>query len=386
MNKKKLFSIVLAVMVMMSMSFSSVYALEEMGTPSDEPVLTDDAVTDSEKIEGTGEEDPSVEAEDPAAEDPEEVGSAPIGKLETVSGYKEIKVKWIPNGADNAQYVVEREGNGADWTEIATVTGPADANGYMSYVDNTGLVKETDFSYRVYVKGAKEATLSEVATDQYVRTAHVNITTKVKKTLTCHCSEHTKKATITVKSGTNICTTGYGSGKYRFYKTVNGEEHIFYLMRVAAKNQKTDYTKEWDYSPEEAEFFVSGRFGCTVNDKAHMVWVNEYCQHLYWFDKKYDEANNTYYWACTDNWKISTGKASTPSPTGVKAVVKKISKRHGIKYWTCYSSYNALHGVKSNWGQKLGTPQSSGCIRNATSTSAYKIYKNLLKGQRVYVY
>ena len=118
------------------------------------------------------------------------------------------------------------------------------------------------------------------------------------------------------------------------------------------------------------------------SSKSRLIWVSGYCQHVYIF------TGSTGNWTCEKDWKISTGKASTPSPTGKKSISKKIKYRHGIKYWSCYSSLNALHGVKRDWGKRLGSIQSSGCIRNPNSSSngAQWIYYNCQKGTRVYVY
>ena len=97
----------------------------------------------------------------------------------------------------------------------------------------------------------------------------------------------------------------------------------------------------------------------------------------------YGSAGN---WSCVSDFDCSTGKAATPSPTGLsgqKTIWKKIKKRHGIKWWSPYSDINSIHANKAKW--RIGYPSSNGCIRNYEA-NAYNVYVNAPIGTKVLLY
>ena len=128
----------------------------------------------------------------------------------------------------------------------------------------------------------------------------------------------------------------------------------------------------------EAEFFINARG--LGSGTGSFVWCNTYTQTIYRFS---GSAGN---WTCQNYFKCSTGKAATPSPTGVsgrKTIWKKIKKRHGIKWWSPYSDINSFHSKKAKW--KIGAPTSNGCIRNYEA-NAYDLYVNAPIGTAVLLY
>ena len=115
------------------------------------------------------------------------------------------------------------------------------------------------------------------------------------------------------------------------------------------------------------------------SSRSTLIWVSTYCQHVYYF--RGSKGN----WRCVRDWECATGTVNGPSPSGMwgnKEIHKKIKRRHGLKFWSCYSSMNAFHGKQSRW--KVGKPASSGCIRNANENAQY-IYNNAPKRTKVIV-
>ena len=191
--------------------------------------------------------------------------------------------------------------------------------------------------------------------------------------------KRTKKANgQTLKKGKRVWAEDFGLGKYTVYK--KGKR--LRVPRVMVKKIKASYKKRGNYGRESAEFFIN-KYMDDKNIKSstkYTIWVSSYMQHLYVF-KKTDGR-----WECVKDNKICMGRKTAPSPSGTKKIQKKIGKRHGIKYWSCYSGLNALHGFKPSWSKKiLGKLASGGCVRNWNSDAKW-IYKNCPKGTRVIVY
>ena len=433
---RKILCVVTAIAVMFTMSSVSVLALDEPAATADDQVTTEAPVADdvedtteaTEPTEGTTEEGEAVEAA-------EETVQAAAGTLDTAipsdpinirleSGAGRIHVNWnvdskfqdSTSGCDPANYVykIYREDYVTTATpsniwgsksltttnrEIAKVEASAIANlASYEYVDVVSsqkvvhttatmpsykytvvLVNSKDFDYdsdsdgtadKAYLVGEYELK-SNSAEEQPVQQAYVAVKLKVKKTLSSHKG---KKAKRTFSSGTGLLTTGYGSAKYQFW---DDKGSYFYVMRIATKNAKTYRQPKDIYTREEAQNYVN-ESGVSSSTK-YMIWVSEYCQHAYMFTGKKGS------WTCIDDWKVSTGKANTPSPTGSKTLHKKLKTRHGIKCWNCYSSLNALHGVKSYMVKYLGDIKSNGCIRNPND-KAKKIYNTCPKKTRILVY
>lgn len=211
-----------------------------------------------------------------------------------------------------------------------------------------------------------------VASGAAVKTIRYRLTIKASGTLKSHGGP---KSTIKVKKGQTIDAYGFGGGKYIFKNDIGS---IFYCNMTRTGKKTCVYEKAWNYSREEAEFFVNSK-GITSRTGS-LVWINTYTQHLYRFE---GTAGN---WVCVNDFDCSTGKAKTPSPTGVsgkKAIWKKIKTRHGIPYWSPYSDINSIHAKRKGW--KIGTPSSNGCVRNYKQ-NAYDVYVNAPIGTAVLLF
>lgn len=207
--------------------------------------------------------------------------------------------------------------------------------------------------------------------DAPVRTIAYKIQIKTKGKLKSHGGP---SRTLKVTKGQYIYAYGFGGGKYIFRD--NGS--LFYCNMTRTGKKSCVYQKAWDYSREEAQFFVNAK-GITSRTGS-LIWINTYTQHLYRFE---GSAGN---WVCVNDFDCSTGKAKTPSPTGVsgkKAIWKKIKKRHGIPYWSPYSDINSIHAKRKGW--KIGVPSSNGCVRNYKE-NAYDVYMNAPIGTAVLLY
>ena len=155
------------------------------------------------------------------------------------------------------------------------------------------------------------------------------------------------------------------------------------MNRLSAMKQKAHYiglgSNTWDYSRDEAEFFVQG-FCKKLNvgsKTSYLMWTSFYTQHIYLFHR--DNGR----WECVDDWHCGTGRAVTPSPTGTKEIGNKSPYHHNLKWWSSFTAEglgNAFHSKYS--GDRVGQTLSHGCIRNPVK-KAKKVYDNCARGTRV---
>ena len=266
---------------------------------------------------------------------------------------------------------------------------PADYKGMNRY-DVTGLAEGGSASITVVayrekttttssgVEGEDPVTTTErlesdprTASDNAVQTIRYRVRIKKGGTLKSHGGP---SQSIKVSKGEYIYAYGFGGGKYIFER--NGS--IFYCNKSRTNKRSCVYNSGMTYSPQEAEFFINARG--LGSGTGSFVWCNTYTQTIYRFS---GSAGN---WTCQNYFKCSTGKAATPSPTGVsgrKTIWKKIKKRHGIKWWSPYSDINSFHSKKAKW--RIGAPTSNGCIRNYEG-NAYDLYVNAPIGTGVLLY
>ena len=326
--------------------------------------------------------------------DPITFYTIPKIKPATLSGYFQIKVQWAPAKADGKNVA----------TYKATI-GKKDLSSYIKY-DKTskkyyfigkGAKIGTKYSYRV--SAVEKAVNSDgdsytvassdsvVVSDQCVKPMIITIKLKRNRTFT---SLDKPKKKLRLKKNTKIKSNGYGGGCYYF--TWNGRKYR--VSRVSTKKAKADYVYEkekrgkmiksaWNYTPAEAEFFAEGYMAKNgKSGKKYAIWVSFYTQRMYILE---NQGGNK--WKCINNWNCATGKASTPSPTGKKAIGKKKRSHHGIGWWSSFSSMksiaNSIHGNTGKW--ILGNPQSHGCIRNMPKNAKW-VYKNVSYGSRVINY
>ena len=207
--------------------------------------------------------------------------------------------------------------------------------------------------------------------DYPVRGIAYKLTIRISGTLKSHGGP---SRTIKVKRGQVINAYGFGGGKYIF----KVGKSIFYCNKIRTGNRKCVYTTKWNYSKQEAEFYVKDKGLKSKTNK--LIWVNGYTQHVYLFKKSKGE------WVVQDDWECATGKASAPTPTGVtgnKAIWQKLKSRHALKWWSSFSDINSFHGKHKNWS--VGTPASKGCIRNPTD-KAKLVYDKAKIGTKVFIY
>ena len=212
---------------------------------------------------------------------------------------------------------------------------------------------------------------TSTAADNAVQTIRYRVRIKKGGTLKSHGGP---SRSIRVSKGQYIYAYGFGGGKYIF----KDGDSIFYCNKSRTNKRSCVYNSGATYSPMEAEFFINARG--LGSGTGSFVWCNTYSQTIYRFS---GSAGN---WTCQNYFKCSTGKAATPSPTGVsgrKTIWKKIKQRHGIKWWSPYSDINSFHSKKAKW--TIGAPTSNGCIRNYEA-NAYDLYVNAPIGTAVLLY
>ncbi len=304
-----------------------------------------------------------------------------IEGLVSYSSYESVVLEW------NKAFVTatDKEGNPLAPTEASYKVNDIDigkgidlGNGRVRYVYGNlapGEARETgDVPFTVVAYDPANPTnvgASAVVIDAPVRTIAYKVQIKTSGKLKSHGGP---KRTLKVKKGQYIYAYGFGGGKYIFRD--NGS--LFYCNMTRAGKKSCIYEKKWNYSREEAQFYVNAKN--LTSRTGVLIWINTYTQHLYRFE---GTAGN---WVCVADFDCSTGKAASPSPTGVsgkKAVWKKIRTRHGIPYWSPYSDINSIHAKRSGW--KIGVPSSNGCVRNYKE-NAKDVYDNAPIGTRVLLY
>ena len=280
-----------------------------------------------------------------------------VKNLTAESGYNSVKLMWDKD--ENAtEYVVT---GGASPQTVKTNTCTVG-----------GLDPYTNYTFTVKAKNAEGESPAVSVSKSPVRDIQYKIKIKQGGTLKSHAG---KKAKIKVKSGQTLYAYGFAGGRYILRH--NGS--VFFVKRTRVGKKSSIYSNKKPYTRQEAQNYVNAR-GLSSKTNS-LVWVNTYSQRLYLFNGT--KGN----WTCVDDWKISTGTASTPTPTsisGIKKINKRKKTRHGIKWWSFFHGTAALHGVKSNWGKKLGNPASNGCIRNPVAKA--KVVYNQGKGTRVVIY
>lgn len=283
-------------------------------------------------------------------------------KLKTISGYGCVKLTWkrVPNAE---YYIIQRTVSGKGRFSVRGAT-----RGNV-FIDKTPMY--TKFGYRVTaVRTSEGVTIKSKPAKKPGRCVNkMRIYVTFKKTI------HYDNCKI--RAGKRIMTDGFSGGYYIF--TYKGQRHT--VSRISVTDQYADYRHNGDYSYKDAELFINSYVKANKirSSKKYLIWVSSYDQRLYVFKKKNGR------WKAKRDWDVSMGTASTPSPTGNKHIQRKVYEHHGINYWNCFSSWNALHGVSAGMGQYLGSLASHGCIRNATSNAGW-IFTHCKTGTKVIIY
>jgi hypothetical protein len=357
-NKAKRLSIIMILMMIFtSFEIAGVFAVDGVDNETTEPavVAQEEAVVDVQM-------------------DEEVITPTVAPTLTAEAGYRAVVLKWtkVDNTAE------EGKTNAAEYYNVY-VNGAQTATNVKDLTYTvSGLDPFTAYSFSVAaVNTSKEGTpnvgpQSTAVSKQPVRDIAYALKIKKSGTLKSHKGP---KAKMKVKTGQTIYAYGFAGGKYM----VRNGDSIFYVARTRVGKKSAIYDTANDYTREEAQNYINQRG--TGSATGNLVWVSTWTQHIYLFT---GSAGN---WTCVDDWNISTGTASTPTPTGidgVKTLKKKIKKKHNIKWWRVFHGTAALHGVKSNWGKKLGKVASNGCIRNPIEKA--KVIYDLAKGTRLIIY
>lgn len=300
------------------------------------------------------------------------VVSAFAGALQTADPEAgTVSLYWAPDpNAVRYEVYVDGELKGTVTNADLKALPASAGGGAQVYFMALGLNEYAQHTFLVRAYNAAGAFADGVVGKQPVRPINYVLTMKKKVTLKSHGGP---AQTITLSKGEKVYAYGFSSGKYVFKR--NGS--IFYVAKSRGKKISSDYTRDWDYTPADAENYVNT--ASVTSNSGTLIWVSTYCQHIYYF------VGGPGNWTCIKDWECSTGKATSPSPTGkwgFKEIGKKIKRRHGIKWWSTYSSMNAFHGKLKSW--KLGAPKSGGCIRNEVPNAQF-IFNNAAKTTRVLI-
>lgn len=351
--KSRLAIILTLMMIFTSFEFVGVFAENGDLAPADEAQVTVDATS-----EGTG------DGETTGSEEPEVTAPEPVTGLAAYASSNAVVVLWDKVDDSTVKYLV----NGQE-------VSPSDYNGKNRYdigglAEGQGVVAKVE-AYRLD-GSEKIKSASQEVSNSAVRTIRYRIRIKKGGVLKSHGGNG--PGSIRVTKGQYIDCYGFGGGKYIF----NYGGSIFYCNKSRTNKRSCIYNSGRTYSKQEAEFFVNDR-GLS-SSTGTLVWINTYTQTLYMFNGSAGS------WHCDLASKCSTGKAASPTPTGVsgrKTIWKKISKRHGIKFWSPFSQINSVHGKKAKW--RMGAPKSNGCVRNYVE-AAQQVYYGAPIGTTVLVY
>ena len=384
-KNRRILSIMLILVMIMTSAIMTVFATGEEGNvnnaDNEESVAVDDydfeeaepsdAVTAEEpELDLVQEEAMNAEGEETA---PTEEPAAPskldaVTNLKAVSLYgKKVKLTWkkSPNAAE---YIIKYKAKGDDAYKSVTVNGKSKTI--------SGLAYNTKYTFKVTATapGYKKSDAAKVTckTDRKIKHITYKFTMKMGVTLTPHAG---KKKNLRLHAGDKIESYRFKSGKY----VITRNKSTYYINRVRARNIKGVYTRKFNYTRTEAENFVNAKK--LKSQTKQMIWVSTYTQHGYYFKK-----NSKGKWVCKRDWELATGKADAPTPTGIDgkvAIWKKISFRHGLRWWSCFSTYNAFHGKLNSWG--LGKPASGGCVRNSVKDAKW-VYNNVKMNSTVFIY
>ena len=332
----------------------------------------------------------------------DEVFVAAITGFELYPAHKSIALEW--DAIEGVSYY-EVYRNGSLRAKVMPEERAYDNEERMAYIDE-GMSEQVSLAKYTYrVKAVLEngdkvyaSAPSQNLTGSCVQQMYVSIKFRSNCTLTSHDSAKKKH---TFKKNEVVYAHGYLLGKHQFYYTINGKKYLFYTRYTRMKSPSAKYTKDFNYSEKSAEYYVNfhknadGSIGFISNTR-NLIWVNRYTQHIYVFEKyngywrlnetkatKGSSKKSAIIGKLYRDWECSTGKASSPSPTGTYKIYKRTSRKHGHKWWNYYHSQTAIHGKVK--GTVWGTPKSSGCIRNPDYNAEF-IYYNTPKHTKVNVY
>lgn len=288
--------------------------------------------------------------------------------VKALSNYESVVLKW--KKVSNAHgYILHWSGNG----KSGDITIDKSKTSYKQKVAADKTYTYTIKAYRK-VNGIKSYSDPVKKKGAAIRLMHLIITFRTNRTLVSHSGG---KKYVKFKAGKSIKTIGYNNGRYIFkWKCSDGKTRIFYVTRLSiSKASVVKISKKILYDKEEAENFVNDRK--LASNSAYLIWVNQYTQREYIFKGKKGK------WKLVKGpWRVSTGKPSEATNTGMSRIRLKDGTNHGIPYWNVCGAFS-VHGQKP--GQSLGFPKSGACVRNADNNAKW-IYNTCPVGTAVYIY
>ena len=183
--------------------------------------------------------------------------------------------------------------------------------------------------------------------------------------------------TTSFPAGTKVQAYGYNGGRYIFdYKG-----HTYFVKRYSVGGQSyAQLNTDKTYTKTEAENFVNGR-GLKSNTNT-LIWVNTFTQKLYLF-----KGSKGRWKLYKGPWDVCTGKAKTPTATGLTRVKSKSRGCHEPfpqTPWWCVCGQFSIHG-KAPYYPAMGQPASNGCVRNWTPNAKW-MYDNVPVGTAVFIF
>lgn len=292
-------------------------------------------------------------------EEPAPVPAAPA--LYAYPAYHSVFLSWTAS-ANAVKYVLYRT-DGAVF-DVGAATSFTDANN----------AADTTYSYYVvaYNKDNAGSPASNIASAARVRTCYYRITFKKNVKLTSHDGTKTKH---TFKKGQVVYADGFSQGKYQF----DYEGHRYHAKWMRIKKPSGDIaTNIYENGVTPTLYVNQSGYGSPTG---YLIWVSLYSQHVFVFQ---GSAGN---WTLVQDFLCGSGKAKTPTPTGMnKSLHKKMKKYSKHKWWNCFSGNNAIHGSNgAKEVRKLGRLISNGCVR-VTNDQAIWVFNTVPKGTRVLVF
>ncbi|MBR2706532.1 MAG: L,D-transpeptidase [Mogibacterium sp.] len=307
----------------------------------------------------------------------------------TYSACHSVVLEWKKTNPAATEYRIYRDGKCIKKGDASKFTKSAYDKKHRLVYRDKGAKDEKWHTYYIVAVNEAGSTKSEVKKDQSVIQMYIKFTFGRTRSLTSHDG---KNITRTFPKGTTMKATGYSMGTYRFY---DNRKHYYHVNYMSVRDQKALYTKKFNYSKREAEYFANTS-GIASNTK-HLVWASLYTQHIYVLQGKKGKwrinSKTKYDGKAYKDWEISSGTPYTPSPWGINLRYRgklstiyrkqRYNPEGGASLWNFYHSQTALHGPAGSQG--YGDPHSHGCIRNPQDCAEF-LFNKIPRGTRVVIY
>ena len=205
--------------------------------------------------------------------------------------YHAVYLTWTPS-TDAAKYVLYRT-DGAVF-DVGAATSFTDTNN----------AADTTYSYQVVAYNANNvgSPASNVASAARVRTCYYRITFKKNVKLTSHDGTKTKH---TFTKGQVVYADGFSQGKYQF----DFEGHRYHAKWMRIKSPSGDYaTNAYENGVTPTLYVNQAGF---ASPTGYLIWISIFSQRVYVFQ------GSAYNWTLIQDWQCGSGKAKTPTPTGI---------------------------------------------------------------------